>query len=71
MSVRLSLQGLDVVLRDSHVLFESVGALQDLVVLLDLLREGVELDLHDGSALRVGKDHPNQRYDTGNARHDD
>ena len=67
MSVRLSLQGLDVVLRDSHVLLESVGALQDLVVLLDLLREGVELDLHDGSALGVGKDHPNQRYDTGNA----
>ena len=31
-------------LRDSHVLFESVGAPQDLVALLDLLREGVELD---------------------------
>lgn len=57
--------------RDSHVLLEYVGALQDLVVLLDLLREGVELDLHDGSALRVGKDHPNQRYDTSNACHDD
>lgn len=42
-SAHLSLQGLDVVLRDSHVLLEPVGALQDLVVLLDLCREGVRL----------------------------
>ncbi|ANE22354.1 hypothetical protein AAY81_03510 [Denitrobacterium detoxificans] len=61
----------DVVLRHRHVLLELVGALQDLVALLDLCREGVQLDLHDGPALRVGEDHPNQRHDTGDARHDD
>ena len=42
-----------------------------MVVLLDLCREGVQLDLHDGPVLRVGEDHPDQRHDTGDARHDD
>ncbi len=71
MTARLSFMGLRVVPHDRKPLFQAVSPLDELVVLLDLLREGVELDLHDGPALRVGEDHPNQRYDTGNARHDD
>ncbi len=71
MSARLSLEGFDVVPHDRKPLFQAVCPLDELVVLLDLCREGVQLDLHDGPALRVGEDHPNQRYDTGNARHDD
>lgn len=58
-------------LRDSHVLLEPVGALQDLVVLLGLCREGVQLDLHDGPALRVGEDHAGQRDHPRDARDDD
>lgn len=58
-------------LRDSHVLLESVGTLQDLVVLLDLCREGVQLDLYDGLALRVGEDHADQRDHPRDARDDD
>lgn len=54
-----------------HVLFKLVGALQDLVVLLDLGREGVQLDLHDGPRLGIGEDHADKRYDPGYARDDD
>ena len=38
-------------LRDSHALFECVGAFKNLVALLDLLREGVELDLHEQTSM--------------------
>ncbi len=35
-------------LRDSHVLLKVVRPFQDLVVLLGLLRDGIDLDLNDG-----------------------
>lgn len=39
-------QGLNVVLHNRHVLLKSVGALNQGVVLLDTLREQINLDLH-------------------------
>lgn len=49
---------LDPRLHDGDVMPQGVGALDDAVVPLDPPRQGVDLDLHDREAARVGHEHP-------------
>ena len=71
MSAHLPLQVLDVVPHDRKPFFQAVGPLDELVVLLDLLREGVKLELGYGPALRVGEDHADEGDHPRYARDDD
>lgn len=57
-------QGLNVVLHNCHVLLKSVGALNQGVVLLDTLREQINLDPHHRPVTGVGAQHAYVRDNT-------